>query len=197
MRFPRYIFPGFLPILINDRETIPDDCRKIRGKTELAGKILLLNGPNLNLLGEREPERYGHTTLAEIEAGLSARAAAAGAVFQAFQSNHEGELVDFVQRSCRPGDGVIVNAGAYTHTSIALRDALVARQVRLVEVHLSNIHAREPFRRRSYLSAIAIGVIVGLGAAGYRYALDYLLAEGTASSGQPVPISSAMEEKQP
>lgn len=137
--------------------------------------ILLINGPNLNLLGEREPEIYGKTTLEEIVHDLKEVAGTKGLNILDVQSNHEGVLVDFIQEHGPSACGVIINAGALTHTSIAIRDALVARSLRFVEVHLSNIHAREPFRHQSYLSDLASGVIVGLGPSGYRYALDWLI----------------------
>jgi 3-dehydroquinate dehydratase-2 len=143
----------------------------------MGGRVLVLNGPNLNLLGEREPAIYGGRSLAEIEAELSevARTRQAEVVF--FQSNHEGALVDRIQVARQDGtDFLIVNAGALTHTSIAVRDALAAVGLPFIEVHLSNVHRREPFRHRSYLSDIALGTIVGLGAAGYRYALEHALA---------------------
>ena len=139
-------------------------------------KVVVLNGPNLNLLGTREPETYGSTTLAEIEAGLRQQAAALGIELDCFQSNHEGALVDRIQAA--RGEGVafiIVNAGAFTHTSVALRDALAAVAVPYVEVHLSNVHAREPFRRQSYFSDRAVGVICGFGSSGYDFALEFAL----------------------
>lgn len=135
-------------------------------------KILVLHGPNLNLLGTREPDIYGQATLAEIDADLAARAAAAGHVSESFQSNAEHELIERVQRARSDGTGfIVINPGAFTHTSIALRDALAAVHVPFIEVHISNVHAREPFRRHSYLSDIAVGVICGLGPLGYRLAL--------------------------
>ena len=136
-------------------------------------KILVLNGPNLNLLGTREPSVYGSTTLAEINQQLQASAVAAGVELVTFQSNAEGELVDRVQAAKPEGVGMIViNPGAYTHTSIALRDAFAAVAIPFIEVHLSNVHAREPFRQHSYLSDVAVGVITGLGADGYHFALE-------------------------
>ena len=139
-------------------------------------RILLINGPNLNLLGQREPDHYGRDTLAAIEERLKARAAGRGAMLESFQSNAEHELVDRVQALTRqPADFVILNPGAFTHTSIALRDALLAVAVPFIEVHLSNVHAREPFRRHSYFSDIAVGSIVGLGAQGYELALTAAL----------------------
>ncbi|MDD2408889.1 MAG: type II 3-dehydroquinate dehydratase [Tepidiphilus sp.] len=139
-------------------------------------RILVLHGPNLNLLGVREPEIYGRTTLSDIHARLEARARAAGVRLESFQSNHEGELVDRIQAAMEEGvDFILINPGAYTHTSVALRDALAAVSIPFIEVHLSNIHAREPFRHRSYLSDRAVGVICGLGAYGYEAALEYAL----------------------
>lgn len=139
-------------------------------------RILVLHGPNLNLLGLREPEIYGRETLAEINAGLAEQASAAGIGLITFQSNHEGDLIDRVQAARSEGVGfIVINPGGYTHTSVALRDALAAVAIPFVEVHLSNIHAREPFRRHSCFSDIAAGVICGLGSHGYRLALDYAL----------------------
>lgn len=135
-------------------------------------EILLINGPNLNLLGRREPGLYGELTLGAIEERLKAQAALRNARLASFQSNAEHELVERVQAlAADPVDFAIVNPGAFTHTSIALRDALLAVSVPFIEVHLSNMHAREPFRRQSYFSDIAVGSIVGLGAQGYEFAL--------------------------
>lgn len=134
--------------------------------------FLLINGPNLNLLGEREPERYGTTTLAEIETVLISAAEAAGHQLVTFQSNAEHELINRIHAARRENiAAIIINPGAYTHTSIALRDAFAGVRIPFIEVHLSNIFAREPFRQHSYLSDIAIGVISGLGAQGYEFAL--------------------------
>jgi len=138
-------------------------------------KILVLHGPNLNLLGEREPEIYGRTTLAEIDAALREQASARGASVDAFQSNHEGALIDRIQAARRTHQAIIINPGGLTHSSVALRDALAATGLPIVEVHLSNIYAREPFRHHSYVSGIALGQISGLGAKGYELALDALL----------------------
>jgi 3-dehydroquinate dehydratase-2 len=142
----------------------------------MAKKLLLLNGPNLNLLGTREPAVYGSTTLADIEQAAQAQAAAAGASLACFQSNHEGALIDRIQAARTEGvDTIVINPGGLTHTSVALRDALAAVAIPFVEVHLSNIHQREEFRHHSFLSAIAQGVICGLGADGYRLAIDFAL----------------------
>ena len=143
-----------------------------------AKNILLINGPNLNLLGTREPGIYGSTTLADIEQRLSQQAAQAGARLTAFQSNDEGALVDRIQRAAAEGvDFIILNPAAYTHTSVAMRDALAAARIPFVEIHLSNVHIREAFRRHSYFSDIAAGVICGLGAKGYELALAYALLD--------------------
>lgn len=136
-------------------------------------EILVLNGPNLNLLGEREPEHYGHDTLDTINARLERQAQAAGHRIQFFQSNAEHELVNRVQLAIKDGVAfILINPAAYTHTSVALRDALAASHIPFIEVHLSNIHAREAFRKHSYFSDLATGVIAGLGAHGYELALS-------------------------
>ena len=134
--------------------------------------VLLLNGPNLNLLGEREPEHYGHDNLSQLEKRLQEHAKALGHTLTAFQSNHEGALVDRVQQAHRDDIAfVLLNPGGYTHTSVALRDALAAVKLPFIEVHVSNIYAREPFRHQSYFSDLAVGSISGLGAHGYELAL--------------------------
>jgi 3-dehydroquinate dehydratase-2 len=139
-------------------------------------RILVLNGPNLNLLGTREPEIYGSETLADVLNRLAKLAAAHGASVVGFQSNAEHELIERVQGAAKAGfDAIVLNAGAFTHTSVALRDALAAGPVPFYEVHISNIYAREAFRHHSYLSAIAAGVIVGCGTAGYELALEAAL----------------------
>jgi 3-dehydroquinate dehydratase-2 len=140
-------------------------------------QILVLHGPNLNLLGSREPGIYGSTTLSQIDADLSQMAALAGANLQSFQSNHEGALIDRVQAAAADGtDFIVINPAALTHTSVGLRDALAAVKLPFVEVHLSNVHKREPFRHHSYFSDLADGVICGLGPLGYRLALEYALS---------------------
>ena len=140
-------------------------------------RILVIHGPNLNLLGQREPEIYGSTTLAEIDAGLAAAAKGLQAEVDCFQSNHEGELVDRIQTAMGgAADGIVINPGAFTHTSVAIRDALAATDLPVVEVHLSNVFAREPFRHHSYVSDIALAVISGLGVPGYAAALQGLVA---------------------
>jgi 3-dehydroquinate dehydratase-2 len=140
----------------------------------MAKNLLLLNGPNLNLLGTREPEVYGSTTLADIERSASTQVQAAGAQLACFQSNHEGALIDRIHAAKSEAiDAIIINPGGLTHTSVALRDALTAVAIPFLEVHISNIHQREAFRHHSYLSAVAVGVICGLGVDGYRLAVDY------------------------
>jgi 3-dehydroquinate dehydratase-2 len=142
----------------------------------MAKKLLLLNGPNLNLLGTREPAVYGATTLADIESAAAAQAAAAGASLASFQSNHEGALIDRIHAARLEGvDAIVINPGGLTHTSVALRDALAAVAIPFIEVHISNVHQREEFRHHSFLSAIARGVICELGPDGYRFAIDFAL----------------------
>ncbi|MGI9290147.1 MAG: type II 3-dehydroquinate dehydratase [Gammaproteobacteria bacterium] len=141
-------------------------------------KILLINGPNLNLLGTREPELYGATTLADIEGQLTDEAKALGHELDAVQSNAEAELVDRVQAAAGNTDFILINPGAFTHTSVALRDALLGVAIPFIEIHISNIHAREEFRRQSYFSDVAAGIIAGVGPQGYSLALnaaDHLL----------------------
>lgn len=139
-------------------------------------RLLVLHGPNLNLLGEREPEHYGRVTLAEINRRLSLRAAAADVDLETFQSNHEGALIERVHAARQQGVRfIIINPAGYTHTSVALRDALAGTAIPFVEVHLSNVHAREPFRHHSYFSDLAVGVIAGLGPEGYMLALEFVL----------------------
>jgi 3-dehydroquinate dehydratase-2 len=136
--------------------------------------VLILNGPNLNLLGKRQPDVYGHTTLADIEASCVAHGATLALNVRCLQSNHEGVLIDAIHAAKGIEDALIINAGAYTHTSIALMDAVISIEIPMVEVHLSNIHAREPFRHGSYLAKVAVGQICGFGPQGYLMALDAL-----------------------
>ena len=138
-------------------------------------RLLLLNGPNLNLLGQREPGLYGHQTLGEIERALQERALAAGVHLECFQSNFEGALVERVHQAMGEVNGILVNAGAYTHTSIALRDALLGVAIPFVELHLSNTHARESFRHQSFLADCAVGVVSGFGPFSYQLAFEGLL----------------------
>ncbi|QNA90417.1 type II 3-dehydroquinate dehydratase [Massilia sp. Dwa41.01b] len=142
----------------------------------MAKKLLLLNGPNLNLLGTREPAVYGAATLADIESAATAQAVAAGGSLSCFQSNHEGALIDRIHAAREEGiEAIVINPGGLTHTSVALRDALAAVAIPFIEVHISNIYQREAFRHHSYLSALARGTICGLGIDGYRFAIDFAL----------------------
>lgn len=138
--------------------------------------ILILNGPNLNLLGTRQPEVYGPTTLADIEAMCRAKAADLGVDVVFVQSNHEGELLDHLHSAAGVHAGIVLNAGAYTHTSVALMDAIASITVPVIELHLSNIHAREAFRQKSYIAPVAVGQICGFGAAGYPLAMDAIVS---------------------
>ncbi|MBD2760447.1 type II 3-dehydroquinate dehydratase [Yimella sp. cx-573] len=142
----------------------------------MTATLLVLNGPNLNLLGHRDPAQYGSTTLADIEKAVRSRAEQHGMAVDFRQSNHEGELVEAIQQARTSAVGVVINPAAYTHTSVAIRDALEILDCPVVEVHLSNIHAREEFRHHSYVSAVATGVIAGLGAQGYLLAVDAIAA---------------------
>ncbi|MCW5747163.1 MAG: type II 3-dehydroquinate dehydratase [Alphaproteobacteria bacterium] len=134
--------------------------------------VLVLNGPNLNMLGKRQPEIYGRETLADVEAACRAEAGRLGLAVEFFQSNHEGALVDRIQQARDTNAAIVINAGAFTHTSIAILDALNAAELPVIEVHLSNIHRREAFRHHSYVSQVAIGMIAGLGSQGYLFALQ-------------------------
>ena len=162
------------------RKTIPSSATPkgpSRAK-QRSKKILVLHGPNLNLLGNREPGIYGRETLAELNDRLVAQGKVAGAKVMCFQSNHEGALIERVQRCQREEiTSIIINPAGFTHTSVALRDALAAVAIPYIEVHLSNIHAREPFRRHSYFSDQAIGTIFGLGSRGYELALQFILQQ--------------------
>jgi 3-dehydroquinate dehydratase II len=152
--------------------------RTLARKKQRLKKILVLHGPNLNLLGSREPEIYGRETLVEINRRMIAQGKAAGATITCFQSNQEGALIDRVQRSENEQvTAIIINPAGLTHTSVALRDALAGVAIPFIEVHLSNIHAREPFRRRSYFSDQAVGTICGLGSRGYELALQFILQQ--------------------
>ena len=143
-------------------------------------KILLINGPNLNLLGMREPETYGSQTLADVEALCRSHAETKGMMLDCFQSNHEGVLVDTIQQSRGVYSHIVMNPGAYTHTSIAIRDAIIGVEAKVYEVHISNVYEREEFRHHSYISDIAIGTVVGKGIPGYLQAIDFIaeMAEG-------------------
>ena len=162
-------------------------------------KILVMHGPNLNLLGEREPATYGRTTLAQIDARLKTRAAEAGHALESFQANAEHALVERIQAARNDGTAfVLANPAAFTHTSVALRDAFAAAAVPFIEVHLSNPHAREPFRHTSYFSDLAVGTVAGFGADSYRYALDAAIArlerretgDGKRETAHPSPAPS-------
>ncbi len=141
----------------------------------MSQSILILNGPNLNLLGTRQPEVYGTTTLSDIEAICMRKADALGVSMSFMQSNHEGALVDALHDAKGTHDGVVLNAGAYTHTSVAIRDAISATMLPVIELHLSNIHAREEFRHHSHIAAVVVGQICGFGAQGYPLAMDALI----------------------
>jgi len=153
-------------------------------KISKSASILLLNGPNLNLLGTREPHLYGRDTLAQIERRLATRAKAAGVRLKCLQTNHEGVAVDSVQQAQRDGVGfILLNPAAFTYSSIALRDALTGTRIPFVEVHLSNIHAREPWRANSHFTAVAVGSILGLGSRGYDLALEFAIERLKAGGG--------------
>jgi len=150
--------------------------RSAKSAPSLHVRVLVLHGPNLNLLGSREPKHYGLDTLDDINRALVARGETAGATIETFQHNHEGALIDRVHQAARDQvDFIVINPAAYTHTSVALRDALAATAIPFVEVHLSNIYAREAFRHHSYFSDLAVGVVSGLGAHGYELALEFAL----------------------
>ncbi len=147
--------------------------------SENVHSVLILHGPNLNLLGQREPSIYGSESLDDINGRLTEAAVGTGVSVSCFQSNHEGELIDRIQKAGRDGVGfIVINPAAYTHTSVAIRDALAGLSIPFIEVHISNIHTRESFRHKSYLSDIAVGTICGLGSRGYDLALAYVLLRG-------------------
>jgi 3-dehydroquinate dehydratase-2 len=151
----------------------PKTMKKPKSKS-----VLVLHGPNLNLLGTREPHLYGKDSLAVINRRLAAKAAAAGVTIACFQSNHEGVLVDRIQQAKRDGVGfILINPAGYSYSSIAIRDALTAVQIPFIEVHLSNIHAREPWRAHTHFTAVAVGSVLGLGSQGYELALDYAIRQ--------------------
>jgi len=163
---------------MSKQKTTSSSNSKAGSKAETPAKLLVLHGPNLNLLGTREPEYYGLATLADINVALARRATTAGVQLEAFQSNHEGALIERIHAAREQGVSYIIfNPAAFTHTSVALRDALAATGIAFIEVHLSNVHARESFRHHSYFSDLAIGVISGLGSKGYLLALEYLLSQ--------------------
>lgn len=161
--------------------------------------VVVVHGPNLNLLGTREPHLYGRTTLAEIDADLQACGTELGLAVETFQSNHEGALVDRVQQSAGVATGLIVNAGGLTHTSVSLRDAIAAVKIPTIEVHLSNLYSREDFRHRSFLAPVCMGQIAGLGAIGYRLALEALARLETGPTplpaSQPIPHSARVKSR--
>lgn len=150
----------------------------------MAKPLFVLNGPNLNLLGQREPEVYGPATLADIEAQVRARATQTGFTIDFRQSNHEGDIVDWLQEASKTASGVILNAGAYTHTSVAIHDALKSVAIPVIEVHISNPYRREPFRHTSFVSPVVTGTICGIGAQGYSLAVDALAALTTPKKAQ-------------
>lgn len=154
--------------------------------------VVVIHGPNLNLLGTREPHLYGSTSLAEIDEQLVTRGRELGLAVTCFQSNHEGDLIDRVQQARTSAAGLIINAGGYTHTSVALRDAVAALKLPTIEVHLSNLYAREPFRHHSFLAPVCTGQIAGLGAIGYLGALEAL---ARMLAAQPIPTTSTVSPK--
>jgi 3-dehydroquinate dehydratase II len=157
-------------------------------------RLLVLHGPNLNLLGTREPDVYGRVTLAEIDKALAGKAQAAGAELSSFQSNHEGAIVDRIQQArTEQVDFVLINPAAYTHTSVAIRDALAGVALPFIEIHLSNVHTREAFRHHSYFSDLAVAVVCGLGWKGYMYALDFALERLAMNAAGDLAVKSAMQ----
>ncbi|KAH6669705.1 catabolic 3-dehydroquinase [Plectosphaerella plurivora] len=150
----------------------------------MSSRILLINGPNLNLLGLREPGIYGSATLKDVEEDAKAQAKTLGIQLEAFQSNHEGAIVDRLHEARGKIDAVVINAGAYTHTSVAIRDALLGIEVPFIEIHVSNVHAREPFRHHSYLSDKAVAVICGMGTYGYTASIEFVTRHLKAKAAQ-------------
>jgi 3-dehydroquinate dehydratase-2 len=140
----------------------------------MGNAILLINGPNLNLLGTREPHIYGSTTLSDVVSSCTSHATSLGASLKAFQSNHEGAIIDEIQAGRGRFDGIIINPGGFTHTSVVIRDALLAVDIPFIELHVSNVHAREPWRHHSYFSDKAVAVIVGMGTHGYKVAVEHV-----------------------
>ncbi|RJT85289.1 type II 3-dehydroquinate dehydratase [Cryobacterium melibiosiphilum] len=169
--------------MISDRTDLPDSAS--------LPLVLVVNGPNLNLLGTREPATYGSETLADVEQRITAACGRLGLRAEFVQSNHEGVLIDAIHAARGRATGLIINAGAYTHTSVALRDAILAVELPMVEVHLTNVHAREPFRHHSYLSDIAQAVIVGAGPLGYVFALELLARRRAAPGSAPIVATDA------
>ncbi|KAH7162040.1 dehydroquinase class II [Dactylonectria estremocensis] len=153
----------------------------------MGNSILLINGPNLNLLGTREPHIYGHTTLSDLETSSIEHAKSLGAELQVFQSNHEGAIIDRIQAARGSVDVIIINPAAYTHTSVGIRDALAGVDIPFIELHISNTHAREKFRHHSYLSDKAVAVIMGFGVDGYGYAIDHAVKNIAAKKGSTAP----------
>ncbi|KAF7555385.1 hypothetical protein G7Z17_g2237 [Cylindrodendrum hubeiense] len=153
----------------------------------MGNSILLINGPNLNLLGTREPHIYGHTTLSELETSSVEHARSLGAELQVFQSNHEGAIIDRIQEARGNVDVIIINPAAYTHTSVGIRDALAGVDIPFIELHISNTHTRETFRHHSYLSDKAVAVIMGFGVHGYGYAIDHAAKNITPKKAQAAP----------
>jgi 3-dehydroquinate dehydratase II len=172
-------------VLVSLHSTLQSTQHRIEKKNDMAKTVLLLNGPNLNLLGTREPEIYGSTTLKDVENAASKQADDIGLQLHTFQSNHEGALLDRIQQARGNVQFIIINPGGLTHSSVALRDSLLAVEIPFLELHVSNVHAREPWRNHSYLSDKAVGVICGLGVFGYTAALDFAARRLKAVESKP------------